>query len=84
MEPVTNVPDDLELSLLVLTLLARELANFESFDPPFKACIDSGSDARSDVCSLASLGIEWMGPLGVKGHDGSFGVMVELLEGGGS
>lgn len=80
MEPVTNVPDDLELSLLVLTVLPRELANFESFDPTFETCVCSGSDARS----LASLGIEWMGSLEVKGYDGSFGVMVELLDGGGS
>jgi hypothetical protein len=77
MEPVTNVPDDLELSLRELTLLARELANF---DPAFEICVCSGSDARNDAWSLASLGIEWMGSL----DDGSFGVMVEPLDGGGS
>jgi len=31
-EPVRAVPDDLELSLLVLILLALELANLESLD----------------------------------------------------
>lgn len=32
-EPVTDVPEDLELSLLVLIVLAaRELANFDNFD----------------------------------------------------
>lgn len=84
MEPVTNVPDDLELSLLVLKLLPRELSNFESFDPTFETCVCSGSDSRSDTCSLASLGIEWMGSLEVKGYDGLFGVMVEPLDSGGS
>lgn len=84
MEPVKNVPDPLELSLMVLTLLARELANFESLDPTFGTCVCSGSDARVGDCSLASLSIEWMGSLEVKGYDGSFGVMVELLDGGGS
>lgn len=84
MEPLTNVPDDLELSLLVLTLFALELANCDSFDPTFEACVCSCSDARSDSISLGSLAIEWMGLLEVKGHDGSFGVMVELLDGGGS
>ena len=84
MEPVTNVPDDLELSLLVLKLLPRELSNFESFDPTFETCVCSGSDSRSDPCLLASLGIECMWSLVVKGYDRSFGVMVELLDGGGS
>lgn len=84
MEPVTNVPDDLELSLLVLMLRARELANCESFDPTFETCVFSGSDSRHDACSLASLGIEWTGSFEVKGYDESFGVMVELLDGGGS
>jgi hypothetical protein len=84
MEPVTNVPDDLELSLLVLKLLPRELSNFESFDPTFETCVCSGSDSRSDACSLESLDIEWMWSLEVKGYDGSFDVMVELLDGGGS
>ena len=83
MEPVTNVPDDLELSLLLLKLLPCEL-NFESFDPTFETCVCSSSDSRSDARSLASLGIEWMWSLEVKGYDGSFGVMVELLDGGGS
>lgn len=84
MEPVTNVPDDLELSLLVLKLLPRELSSFESFDPTFETCVCSGSDSRSDACSVTSLDIEWMGSLDVKGYDKSFGVMVELLDGGGS
>jgi hypothetical protein len=83
MEPVTDVPDDLELSLLVLTLFARELANFESFDPTFETRVCSSSD-RNDVDSLSSLDIEWMGPLEIRGYDGSFGLIVELLDGGGS
>ena len=82
MEPVTNVPDDLELSLLVLKLLPRELSNFESFaDPTFETCVCSGSEFRSDACSPESLRT-WSPE--VKGYDGSFGVMVELLDGGGS
>ena len=84
MEPVTKVPDDLELSLLVLKLLPCELSNFESFDPTFETCVCSGSDSRSDPCSLVFLGIEGMGSLEVRAYDGSFGVMVELLDGGGS
>lgn len=82
MEPVKNVPDDRELSLRVLILLARELANLESFDPTFEAC--SGPDTPRDACLLASLGIEWMGSLEVKGYNTSFGVTVEGLDGGGS
>jgi hypothetical protein len=59
--PVTDVPDDLVLSLLELTLLAFELASFDSFDSGLGRAVPT-----EELASVCAGGVgSWTETLGV-------------------